>query len=774
MSKHPCCLQLEESARQLEEQREELRLANVALSDQSEALGERNREIERKNDEVEASRIQLEVKAHELEAASRYKSEFLANMSHELRTPLNSLMILSESLSKNKQGNLTEDQVKCADIIHGAGGDLLSLINDILDLSKVEAGKLEVSAEEIRISRVADAIRQQFDPLAQKKDLPWSVEVADDAPGMIVTDLQRLEQILRNLLSNAFKFTDTGSIRLCIDTPDQPVSIGESVFGAGDAVTFSVIDTGSGIPEEKQDKIFRAFEQADGSISRSHGGTGLGLTISRKLAHLLGGEIALQSEEGKGTTFTLYLPFESPMGDEAESETGDALPAFQPLGDAMPELVGTRDTTTDAIPTETSVSSGCDPAAAGGTDSGANEPPMKKILIIEDEPGVSSLLRAICEARGYSCIAEICGRNGILAASEQAPDAILLDLGLPDIDGPSVLECLKDSLNTRHIPIYVISGMRNQIEFLSRGALGFLPKPVTSERVNAVLDEIENVLQVDRKSILIVEDNEGARAAIRDALGDINAEIFEVASAEEAHEKLKTETFACMIVDLNLNVGSLSGYDLLKRVSCDEAISDKPPTVIYTGKELGSEEYKELRKWSNSIVVKGADTPQRLVDEVALFLHCPESRMPEDQRRMIKELHEDNGIIRGRRILVVDDDLRNIFSLSTILEEIGAEVVTADSGQAALDQLADDRGIDLVLMDIMMPGMDGFEAIRRIRAQVEFGDLPIIAVTAKAMPEDRGLCLQSGADHYLTKPVDTEKLMAALRLWLYRKAETAV
>ncbi len=716
---------LEESQALLENQKAELEQTNEKLLDQANALDQKNIAL----NDIQA---ELQQRAEDLQRASKYKSEFLANMSHELRTPLNSSMILAKLLAENAKGNLNQEQIQFANSIYASGNDLLNLINDILDISKVEAGKLELAPEPIPLRRLVDALHLTVEPLATQKKLKFTTIIEEGAPLSIFTDHQRLEQIIKNLLSNAIKFTEQGEISICI----KPVPNG---------VAFAVTDSGIGIAKENQSLIFEAFQQADGSISRRYGGTGLGLSISRDLASLLGGSISVESTPGKGSTFTLVLPLElSPV----ENETALPLPVVPPV---TPTLRETR-----LAEPETEQHSFLD-----DRDKTVNA--SRSVLVIEDDVDFAGILYDLAHELQYRCLVTQTAAEGLQIASEFLPDAILLDIGLPDSSGMSVLQKLKANPQTRHIPVHIVSATDRAEAALQMGAVGFAVKPTTRERLKEVFHKLEDKLTQKVKRVLLVEDDALQRQSVVHLIGDEDVQITAVESGEEAIALLRTTIFDCMIIDLKLP--DMQGHELLQHMSTED-ICCFPPVIVYTGRNLTRAEESELLKYSRSIIIKGARSPERLLDEVTLFLHKVESGLSSERQGMLKMVRSRDRLLEGRRILLVDDDMRNIFALTGALEQKGALVEIARNGFEALEKLDLVADIDMVLMDIMMPGMDGLEATRRIRAEGRFQKLPIIAITAKAMKDDQEQCLKAGASDYLAKPIDIDRLYSLLRVWM--------
>jgi len=750
---------LEETQRQSEElqvQSEELRVSNEELEEQSRALKESQARLEQQQAELEQTNAQLEeqaqqleaqrddlarttavvqLKARELEQASQYKSDFLANMSHELRTPLNSSLILARLLADNPEGNLTDEQVKFARTIQSSGNDLLNLINDILDLSKIEAGHVEMAPETMSLERLSKDIRQVFQPIAQEKRLTFAIEIAPDCPATIDTDVQRLEQVLKNLLSNAFKFTETGKVELAIRR-------------SGDGqLALSVTDTGIGISEEQQQSVFEAFRQADGTISRKYGGTGLGLSISRELVRLLGGSIRLRSREGEGSTFTITLPVSYNPAAVSPRVSIPADPVVQRAMAAPAALARKVDDDRDAL-----------------TDG------KRILLVVEDDETFAGILRDLSREMGFQSLVAGTAEEALNLAKHFMPSAIVLDVGLPDQSGLSVLDRLKRDVLTRHIPIHVVSASDHAQTALSLGAVGYMLKPVRREDLADVLKKLEARLAQRMHRVLVVEDDDVQRAAVGKLLTSHDVETVTAGTAAECLELLRLQTFDCMVLDLSLP--DASGYSLLETLSREDAYSF-PPVIVYTGRELSLDDEQRLRRYSKSIIIKGAKSPERLLDEVTLFLHQVVSDLPDEQQKMIRKARNRDAILEGRRILVVEDDVRNVYALTNILEPRGALVEIARNGQEALDILEKSRmpsgqTIDLVLMDVMMPVMDGLTATREIRKQAEWKTLPVITLTAKAMPDDQQRCIEAGANDYMAKPLDVEKLLSLVRVWMPR------
>jgi len=763
---------LRSSEELLRDQQVELQQVNEELEEKASLLAEQNRKVEQKNDEVEAARLALEEKAEQLAMSSKYKSEFLANMSHELRTPLNSLLILSKLLSDNKDGNLSPKQVEYAQTINSSGSDLLSLINDVLDIAKVEAGKMEVNAVDTPIAELNDSIERSFRPIAEEKGLELKIEVHPDTPAMIYTDGQRVEQILKNLLSNAFKFTNEGTVSLTVRKAEGNRRFLQPALNTGTVIAFAVSDTGIGIPSDKQRLIFEAFQQADGTTSRKFGGTGLGLSISREIARLLGGEIRVESTPGKGSTFTLFLPQhyrELPEHRTATSDYG------QSTVDAPRTPRITPTTTWRPTPTQGSKAAYAAPPVRTERraaqyvvedDHEQIEPGDRTVLIVENDANFARILLNMAREKGFKGIVCLDGDSGLAAAHEYRPDAITLDIDMPGLDGWKVLERLKHHPSTRHIPVHIISGIERRQQGLKAGAMAYLAKPVSKEALDDAFSRIATFIEDIPKHLLVVEDDESQRNAIVELIAHEDVEITAVESAEKALEELSSSKhYDCVVLDLGLR--DMSGFDFLEKVKSDPNKTELP-IIVYTGKQLSSQEETRIKKYAETIIVKDVRSPERLLDETALFLHRVEAKLPEQKRKMLEQLHDADAVIAGKKVLIVDDDVRNIFSLTSVLEDHGMNVRFAENGKDALTALKEDPAVDAILMDVMMPEMDGYETTRAIREMPEFKSLPIIALTAKAMKGDREKCIAAGASDYITKPVDTEQLLSLLRVWLYK------
>ncbi|MES2566291.1 MAG: response regulator [Bacteroidota bacterium] len=715
--------ELEEQTQNLMQQQEELRMTNEELEAQTQALV-------LKNKEVEEAKFDIEQKTKQLEISSKYKSEFLSNMSHELRTPLNSLLILSKDLSENKKENLNEDQVESAKIIYRSGHDLLILINEVLDLSKIEAGKMSLNLEQILIKDFIQDVIRGFKFQASEKGLDLLCNISNTAPEFMKTDAQRLNQIIKNLLSNAIKFTDTGHVELSVE-PNGTTG-----------VIISVADTGIGVEKEKQSAIFEAFQQADGTTSRKYGGTGLGLSISRELAKLLGGEIKVSSMPEKGSVFSIVLPLEikadttsltTPnryQGSQAERHTnGNKYLDY-------PTLKDDRDT----------ISSG-----------------DKIILVIEDDLNFADILLKQAKGKGFKCLSAATGEDGLALALKFNPDAIILDVELPGMDGNQVLADIKANPTIRHIPVHMISVNERTMETIKNGAIEYLTKPVDKTDLEDSFSRIESFVNRKMKNLLIIEDDQDSRTVIKKLIGNGDVKCFEAGSGKEAISIYKESHVDCIVLDLGLP--DMDGFELIHALG---KISDKkvPPIIIYTGRELTKKENEELQKLASSVIIKGVKSEERLLDETALFLHRTIRNLPPAKQQMINNLYDKEVVFQSKRILLVDDDLRNVFALSKILSDRGMEVVKAENGKVAVEKLENGTLIDLVLMDIMMPEMDGYEAMRIIRHDEQFSNLPIIALTAKAMKDDKKKCIDAGANDYITKPIDVDRLLSLMRVWL--------
>ena len=726
---------LEESEERLKSQQEELQAANEELEEKNELLGRRQKEIERAS-------LDIEEKAAELALASKYKSEFLANMSHELRTPLNSLLLLAQGLAQNQGGNLTGEQTEAARIIHRSGSDLLNLINEILDLSKIEAGQMTLHPAKVRVQDIADGLGAAFGHLAREKGLSLEVTVGEQSPLRIVTDRQRVEQILRNLVANAIKFTDSGGVTVTFEASDAGADGTHCGLASAPCLAVKVTDTGIGISPEQHKVVFEAFQQADSGTARKYGGTGLGLSISRELARLLGGEIRMQSEPDKGSTFTLYLPLR--LGRAMKNRPGDS------TGPQKYELPPPR-IHQAAVP---SIDDDSQNLAQGDI----------VILIVEDDPEFARLLYDKCHGKGFKCLAAATGEKGLELAVERQPAAVILDLRLPGMDGWAVLAALKEDTRTRHIPVHIVSVEEASTDSLRKGAVGHAVKPLSQESLEDTFRTLEKVTAGEIKRVLVVEDDERSRREAVQIIGDVDVNVDEARNGEQALQALRTGGYHCVVLDLELP--DMTGGELLAKLESEGMVL--PPVVVHTARDLTPDEEMMLREYADSIIIKDVRSPERLLDEVSLFLHQVVSRMSEKKQMIIRRLYQSDQALKGKRVLIVDDDMGTIFAMAHLLAGLGMTPLKAENGERALKLLDENPDTDLVLMDIMMPKMDGYEAMKRIRSQERFTKLPIIVLTAKAMHEDREKCIAAGANDYLPKPVDPHRLTSMMRVWLYR------
>ncbi|MGD0502662.1 MAG: HAMP domain-containing protein [Steroidobacteraceae bacterium] len=742
--------QSQQLATELQTQQRELQQTNEKLEQKAQQLADRNVEVEAKNQEIEQARRAVEEKATELALTSKYKSEFLANMSHELRTPLNSILILGQQLSENPDGNLSAKQVEFARTIHGAGTDLLNLISDILDLSKIESGTVSVDAEEVYFTNLLEMIARPFRHEAENRRLQFEVELSPHVERSITTDLKRLQQVLKNLLSNAFKFTAEGGVKLKVSpavsgwNEDHP-----TLRRAASIVAFEVSDTGIGIPPEKQRIIFEAFQQADAGTSRKYGGTGLGLAISRELANLLGGEIQLRSTPGIGSVFTLYLPITYLGSGIARTSAGGAEPPLQPAQPSMTLSVRSAERPPEQIP----------------DDRHTVAPGESVVLIVEDDPHFARLMIGAARDKGFKVLVASRGTEALALAREHHPTAISLDIFLPDMLGWTVLSQLKQDAATRHIPVQIVTLDEDRHHGLARGAFSFVQKPASSQGLDEAFARIKGYAAPRRKRLLLVEDDQNERNSVAELLSHEDIEIAAAETGAEALAQLKRDQVDCVVLDLKLP--DMSGFEVLETIRDDAELRDIP-VVVFTGRELSADEDATLHTMARSVVVKGVESPERLLDETALFLHRVVADLPPAKQRMLERLHSSDEDLLRRTVLLVDDDARNIFALSSVLERRGMEVLTATTGSEAIGVLNSRQDVAIVLMDIMMPGMDGYETIQEIRSKPAFRRLPILALTAKAMKGDREKCLEAGASDYLAKPVNVDQLLSALRMWLHR------
>jgi CheY-like chemotaxis protein/signal transduction histidine kinase/HAMP domain-containing protein len=748
---------LQKSEDLLRNQQDELQKTNLELEEKAHLLAGQKAEVEWKNKEVEQAKVALEEKAEQLALISKYKSEFLANMSHELRTPLNSLLILSQILSENADGNLTSKQVGFAQTIHSSGSDLLDLINDILDLSKIESGTMAVDVTTVPFAEIRKFVESTFRQVADLKGLAFEVSLDATLPPAIQTDTKRLQQVLKNLLSNAFKFTEQGGVSLQARVASEGWNPEQELLNAANTViAFSVTDTGIGIPKEKHGVIFEAFQQGDGTTSRKYGGTGLGLSISRQITRLLGGEIRIESIPGEGSTFTLYLPLIYPMQPvETPSVDGESSGVVGTVSDG-PKPIATASSRVVLAPIV---------ERAVNDDRAMIEEGDRILLIAEDDPNFAQILLDLARERGFKGLVAQSADRALALAREYQPTAVTLDLRLPDADGWTILDRLKHDPSTRHIPVHIISVEENWQRGLRLGAIDFMTKPATKESLSQALTTLHEFVDRPVKRLLVVEDDAAQQQSIAELIGDGDVVTTAVTTGADALAALQRETFDCMVLDLGLP--DMTGFQLITRIKGEIGLR-KLPTIVYTGKQLSKREEAELRRMAESVVIKDAQSPERLLDETALFLHRVTDRLPESKRRMLEQLHRTDPTLTGRKVLVVDDDVRNIFALTTFLERSEMKVIYAERGRDGIARLQDTPDIDVVLMDVMMPEMDGYETMRAIREIPRFRNLPIIAVTAKAMKGDREKCIEAGASDYIAKPVDMDQLVSLLRVWLYR------
>ncbi|WP_309892690.1 HAMP domain-containing protein [Archangium sp.] len=761
---------LQASEERLKQQQEELQQTNEELEERSRLLQVQNMEVERKNREIENAKVALEERAQQLALSSKYKSEFLANMSHELRTPLNSLLILSKLLAENSEGNLSGRQVEFAQTIHGAGSDLLSLINDILDLSKIESGTMSVDVDEVSLDSLRDFVERTFRQVAVDRKLAFKLDFAQGMAPHILTDGRRLQQVLKNLLANAFKFTEEGQVTLDVRPARSGWSADHPVLTKGGTVlAFSVIDTGIGIPESKQRIIFEAFQQADGTTSRKYGGTGLGLSISREIAKLLGGEIRVVSAPGKGSTFTLYVPQTyvpqtSTLRSSSSSNTGASM-GTPPVGTSR---VSTEERINALRAEVETVMQDAELAREEEVEDDRRnvQPGDRTLLIIEDDIVFARIILSLAREKGFKGLVALRGDTGLAMARQYRPDAITLDIGLPVIDGWNLLDRLKHDSRTRHIPVHIISASEEERgRGLRLGALAVLQKPAAREALADALTRVKGFIERPVKNLLVVEDDQRQRESIVTLIGNGDVKSTAVGSGQEALAAMQEKYFDCVVLDLGLP--DMTGLELIENMKRQ---GHTPPIIVYTGKELTEEEETILKRVTDAIIIKSVKSPEQLLDETALFLHRVEANLPESKRAMIKQVHQSDPVLAGKKVLVVDDDVRNIFALTSVLEKHKMQVLYAENGRKGIDLIRATPDLNVVLMDVMMPEMDGYETMRAIRQVNELKSLPIIALTAKAMKGDREKCIDAGASDYITKPVETDQLLSLLRVWLFRTA----
>lgn len=758
---------LQAQQEEMEVQQEELRQTNETLEQQKSILEHQKDNIEIKNNELEKAQVTIQEKIKEVESASRYKSEFMANMSHELRTPLNSIILLSRLLADNKYGNLSEKQAKFADTVHSCGNDLLDLINEILDLAKVEAGKMELHPQDLHLRMISKKMDQFFSPTAREKNIQFEISIDDDLPLQIFTDIQKVEQVIKNLLSNAFKFTSKGSVRMLIQwarkLSDLPAHMDKEK-----TIAFQIIDTGEGIPDDKKTIVFEAFRQADGTTKRKYGGTGLGLSIAREFSRILGGDIHLDSQPGKGSTFTLFLPekFEgSTLIDRnaVKSLASKASPVIR-SSENKPEPVKTSRTEIKPEPTPVNNKT----AVPLKQSVKKIESAEKTLLIIEDDQNFAMYLNELALEKGFEPMIATDGETGLEYAQEYKPDAIFLDVMLPGMDGWMVLEKLKKNESLRHIPVHFItcSTPERQKEALKKGAIGYLNKPVQKESLDNIFQNIEICISKTIKNLLVIIDDEALSMSIVGSLEDSDVLTASVSSAQEAYDMLKSATFDAMILDVELP--DMPGIQLLEKIRSNTEIR-QIPAIIFTNKDLTAEEINALDEYAQRIIINesGSASFDRLMDESMLFLHQVKTQLPKLPLPKKNQSHDRDSMFKGKTILLVDDDMRNVFAVSSVLEEKGMNIIVAENGREALEKLNKTEGIDIVIMDMMMPEMDGYEAMREIRKIKKFQNLVMLALTAKAMRGDRDRCIEAGANDYMSKPVEPEKLLSMLRVWLY-------
>ncbi|MDR3601724.1 MAG: response regulator [Desulfosporosinus sp.] len=746
--------ELEEQARALKEseaslnaQQEELRVINEELEERTKSLELQKNDVSIKNQHLESAQKEIEDKAKDLQVASKYKSEFLANVSHELRTPLNSILVLSQLLAnKTDHSPLTDKQLEFAKTIFSSGTDLLKLINDVLDLSKIEAGKMEVNYENMSLEEFLDYVERTFRQIAMDKGLGFTINLDNELPESISTDTQRVQQIINNLVSNAFKFTKEGGVTINVGRPNQ-ADFPKLDIDYGNSISIAISDTGIGIPAEKQLFIFEAFRQSDGTTSREYGGTGLGLSISRELAQLLGGTIALKSEEGKGSTFTLILPAKLDIPKEFEQK--QIVAAIEQTGQE------TEDPAKLIAGTKSDIDSKENGSIINLSD--------KMLLIIDDDQNFSSILADLAHEKGFTCLTSNDGETGIQLAIKYKPKAVLLDIGLPGISGWEVIEELRNHPETKNIPVHIISGHENTTDERERGIVGYLRKPVSVEKINDLFQRLEGLEEKALKKLLIIASDEFQKTVIAEVIGNKGIAVSTVDTGQEAYNLLKTERFDCIIFDINLS--DMSGYELLTKLREEK---DQVPIIIYIDKDYITDEEGPLQDYGESIIIKGSRSMERLVAEASLFLHGVDSKITDKRHKVTKKYQDKEASLKDKKVLIVDDDMRNVFALTSALEEKNMTVIVGKNGREGIDRLHQNQDVDLILMDIMMPEMDGYAAMKEIRKEEKFRKIPIIALTAKAMKEDKNKCIEAGANDYLTKPIELDKLISLLRVWLYK------
>jgi len=733
---------------------EKLQQANKKCAELLKALEQQQKIVQKQKDELENAHKLLEEKTREFEQLQKYKSEFLANMSHELRTPLNSVLVFSKILCQNKGGNLTPKQAEFASTIHTAGANLLKLINEVLDFSALEMKEaITLHVEDMSLSGLSTYIKHTFRPIAEQKGLELKLKLSENILAHIYTDRQRVEQIVKNILTNALKFTKEGEIGVYIDRPPAGIELSHSGLDPQCAIAIAIADTGIGIPKNKQEVIFEAFRQADGETTRKYEGAGLGLSVARSLAKLLGGEIQVESEEGKGSTFTLYLPEVITTEDQKSPHVTSPQP--QALLDVYSASSAEETALLDLKQLEIS---------AIRDDRHDIAPADKVLLIIENDPKPAKILFDQAHERGFKCLIGGDGEAGLQLADQYMPSAIILNIGLPGIDGWMVMERLKDNLVTRHIPVCFSSSQEKALDALKMGAIGYLKKPITNDSLESTFNTIEKILAKALRKLLVVQDDETMRRNMLELLRGDDISIATAATVPEAYNRLNSDEFDCMVLDLRTTDILLSEFletlEQEKKHSC-------LPVIVYCEREFTQEEELGLKKYEEGLVLKRVTAQEQLLDEVTLFLHRAEADLPEAHQKKLRMIHDKEAVLSGKTVLMADADMRNVFALSSILEEKGMNVLIGENAKEAFKLLDNNPGIDLILLDTMLPGMDGYEVMKQIRNRRAFRKYPIIALSAKAKRGDRQKCMKAGASDYLSKPIDTDKLLSLLRIWLY-------
>ncbi|NMG08630.1 response regulator [Brasilonema sp. UFV-L1] len=756
---------LKQQQEELQQSNEELQQLTADLEEKAELLSAQKKEVENKNQQLEETRQSLEEKAEQLALSSKYKSEFLANMSHELRTPLNSLLILAKLLADNVEGNLSAKQVEYSRTIHSAGHDLLVLINDILDLAKIESGTMSININQMLLTELRDYIESTFRQIATDKKLSFTIELAPELPTTIETDVKCLQQVLKNLLANAFKFTERGEVSLRLFVAKQGWSSDQETLNcAPTVIAFAVKDTGIGIALEKQNIIFEAFQQADGSTNRKYEGTGLGLSICRKLTHLLGGEIKLESRLGQGSTFTLYLPQtrgQEDGGTRGQGETGVTQGKSHAGRESFLTASFTRSLTTNSEPETRTL----DLPTPLIDDRGNIQPGDRVLLIVEDDLMFARILLDMARQKEFKVIVAHNGSTGLRLVQKFQPSAIILDIHLPELDGWTVLDRLKHDASVRHIPVHIMTVEEGRQRGLQQGAIAYLQKPVSSEALHQALTRMKGFVDRSVKNLLVVEDDPTQRRSIMELIGNSDVETTAVGTGAEALAEIRSQHYDCVVLDLGLP--DMSGFELISQIK-QQPHGEALPIIIYTARELTRAEDTQLRRIAETIIVKDVRSPERLLDETALFLHRVQANLPIPKRQILEQLQSSDTVLAGKKVLIVDDDVRNIFALTSMLERYQMQVLYAENGKDGIEVLQNNPDIDMVLMDMMMPELDGYQTTHLIRQNNQFKSLPIIALTAKAMQSDRDKCIEAGASDYISKPVDTEQLLSLLRVWLYR------